>query len=273
MEPSKQHAPPFPRHVVTSYQDGPWGRLRSRAVGDPRPGVPEVVLVQGMAVADYLMPGLGAFARWTRAHLVELPGFAGSGEPPHELTVEEFGQAVADWLSAQPLERVVLAGHSSGTQVAARAAVGHPDVAGVVLASPTIDPVARGPVRLLIRWRLDGRHEPPGLTESHRPEWKRAGPRRLLHLVRVHLADELERTVRDLAVAVLVIRGADDRISTARWGRELAALRPDGEYVELPGAHTFPWLHPQAWSEPVRRFATRVSSTNRQAEGRRKTRR
>jgi pimeloyl-ACP methyl ester carboxylesterase len=255
----EQYAPPFPSHVTTSQHDGPWGRMRSRAVGEPRPGVPEIVLVQGMAVADYLMPGLGAFAAWTRAHLVELPGFAGSGEPPHELSVDEFGQAVAHWLSAQPRRQVVLAGHSSGTQVAARAAVGHPNVTGVVLASPTIDPVARGPVRLLIRWRQDGRHEPPGLTESHRPEWKRAGPRRLLHLVRAHLADEIEAAVGQLTVPVLVIRGAEDRISTARWGRELAALRPGGEYVELPGAHTFPWLDPHAWSEPVRRFATRVS--------------
>jgi hypothetical protein len=30
--------------------------MRSRAVGAPQPGVPEVVLVQGMAVADYLLP-------------------------------------------------------------------------------------------------------------------------------------------------------------------------------------------------------------------------
>lgn len=44
---------------VTSYQQTPYGRMRSRAVGWPRDGVPEVVLVQGMAVADYLLPGLG----------------------------------------------------------------------------------------------------------------------------------------------------------------------------------------------------------------------
>jgi pimeloyl-ACP methyl ester carboxylesterase len=88
---------------------------------------------------------------------------------------------------------------------------------------------------------------------------KRAGARRLLHLVRVHLADELEATVWKLTVPLLVIRGVDDRLSTARWGRELVMLRPGGEYVELPGAHTFPWLDPQAWSEPVRRFTTRVS--------------
>ncbi|MEH0820737.1 alpha/beta hydrolase [Micromonospora sp. CPCC 205714] len=243
--------------MTTSYHDGPLGRMRSRAVGEPRSDVPELVLVQGMGVADYLMPGLNALGRWTRAHLVELPGFAGSGEPPHELTVAEFGDTVADWLAAQRLGPVLLAGHSSGTQVAAQAAVGHPDVHGVVLASPTVDPVARGPLRLFIRWRLDGRREPPGLTESHRPEWKRAGLARMLHLARAHLDHTIEEPVTRLEVPLLVIRGRDDVISTSRWGRQLAALPPTGEYVEVAGAHTFPWLDPKAWSEPMRRFATR----------------
>jgi pimeloyl-ACP methyl ester carboxylesterase len=58
-----------------------------------------------------------------------------------------------------------------------------------------------------------------------------------------------------LAVPLLVIRGRDDVISTARWGRELAARVPNGEYVEVSGAHTFPWQDPHAWSGPVRRLA------------------
>lgn len=90
--------------------------MRSRAVGARRSGVPEVVLVQGMAVADYLLPGLGSFASWTRAHLVELPGFAGSGEPPYELDVTEFARCVSDWLAGHDLGTVMLAGHSSGTR-------------------------------------------------------------------------------------------------------------------------------------------------------------
>jgi pimeloyl-ACP methyl ester carboxylesterase len=232
--------------------------MRSRAVGEPRPGVPQIVLVQGMAVADYLLPGLAAFGDWTRAHLLELPGFGGSGEPPHELSVPEFGRAVADWLSVQQVGPVVLAGHSSGTQVAAEAAAGNPAVAGLVLASPTVDPVARGMIRLLVRWRLDGRHEPPGLSESHKSEWKRAGARRLVHLVRAHLRHRLEDPVRRLAVPLLVLRGADDRLSTTAWANGLAASVADGEFVELPGAHTFVWRDPQAWSPPVRRFAVRL---------------
>jgi pimeloyl-ACP methyl ester carboxylesterase len=247
--------PDFPGTVLTTYHDGVFGRIRSRAVGEPRPGVPQVALVQGMAVADYLLPGVAAFGAWTRAHLIELPGFGGSGEPPHELSVPEFGRAVADWLTAQRLGPTVLAGHSSGTQVAAEAAVGHPDVTGVVLASPTIDPVARGLFRLIVRWRRDSRHEPPGLSESHEPEYRRAGPRRLVHVVRAHLRHDLEDPVRRLTVPVLVLRGDEDRLSTREWARQLIGGVAGGEYVELPGAHTFPWLDPQTWSEPVRRFA------------------
>jgi pimeloyl-ACP methyl ester carboxylesterase len=242
-----------------AFHDSDLGRMRSRAVGEPRAGVPEVVVVQGMAVADYLMPGIGALRAWTRAHLVELPGFAGSGDPPHEPDVAEFGQCVAGWLAARGLGRVVLAGHSSGTPVAARAASAGPDVAGVVLASPTVDPVARNLLKLFVRWRLDGRHEPPGLKESHLPEWRRAGPRRLVHLVWTHLHDRLEDSVSRLEVPLLVIRGRQDVIGTEGWARELAALLPDGEYVEVDGAHTFPWQDPDAWSEPIRRFAARLT--------------
>jgi pimeloyl-ACP methyl ester carboxylesterase len=247
--------PDFPGDPVTSYHDGVLGRMRSRALGEPRPGVPQVVLVQGLAVADYLLPGLAALGDWTRAHLVELPGLGGSGEPPHELSVPEYGRAVAGWLSTQQFGPVVLAGHSSGTQVAAEAAAAHPDVAGLVLASPTVDPAARGLARLLVRWRLDGRHEPPGLTESHRPEWRRAGPRRLVHLVRAHLHHALEDPLRRVTVPLLVLRGTDDRLSTQAWANRLTTLVPDGRYVELPGAHSFPWRDPHAWSPPVRRFA------------------
>jgi pimeloyl-ACP methyl ester carboxylesterase len=189
---------------VTTCRDTPFGQMRSRSVGSPRDGVPEVVLVQGMAVADYLLPGLAALGEGTRAHLVELPGVAGSGDPPRPLDVVEYGDAVAAWLDDAGLDQVVLMGHSSGTQVAARAAARRPTaVRAVVLASPTIDPRFRGWVRLFIAWRRDGRCESPGLTESHKPEWKRAGLRRLVHVVRIHLADRLEDVIPQLRVPVL----------------------------------------------------------------------
>src|SRR3712207_7244126 len=44
--------------LLTTARETPFGRMRSRSVGRPRAGVAEVVLVQGIGVADYLVPGL-----------------------------------------------------------------------------------------------------------------------------------------------------------------------------------------------------------------------
>jgi pimeloyl-ACP methyl ester carboxylesterase len=244
---------------VESHRDTSAGRIRSRAVGPRCDGVPEAVVVQGMAVADYLMPAVAELGRWTRAHLVELPGFAGSGEPTRSLDVPGYGAAVTEWLELARPGPVVLIGHSSGTQVAARAAMLAEarglDVVGVVLASPTVAPIARPLPRLLLRWQLDGRHEPPGLTGSHVREWRRAGVRGLVHLVRVHLRDRIEEVVPALRAPVLVLRGAQDRLTTTEWARGLAESTRRGRYREVPGAHTFLWGDPTAWSDPVRELA------------------
>lgn len=245
--------------MLTEHHDGPYGRMRSRAVGDRVPGVPQVVLVQGLGVSGYLLPALRALAGWTRAYLVELPGLCGSGEPPHELDLPGYAAAVADWVTARG-EPVVLAGHSAGCQVAARAAVGHPLVSGVVLASPTVDPDARSLLRLARRWRRDGSREPGGLTRSHLPEWWRAGPHRLLRLVQLCIADDIAESVRAIDVPLLGLYGRDDAISDEQWVRDLVQLAPHSRLVLVPGAHTFVWSHPDAWCAPVRDFATGLAA-------------
>ncbi|MGY1785047.1 alpha/beta fold hydrolase [Geodermatophilus sp. SYSU D00698] len=245
--------------LLPADRETPLGRMHSRSAGTPRDGVAEVVLVQGIGVSDYLVPALRALGAWTRAHLVELPGFSGSGEPPHELDVAEFGDALVAWLAGAGLDRVVLVGHSGGTQVAARAALHRPaGVRGLVLASPTVDPAFRSLGGVLRAWYRNHRREPPDLDEAHRPERQRAGTRRVLHAVRAHLADRLEDVVPRLAVPVLVLHGADDLLCTAEWARALCRLARDGRFASVPGAHSFVWTHPGAWSGPLRRLAGEV---------------
>lgn len=73
-------------------------------------------------------------------HLLELPGYTGSGQPTRYLDVRGYGQTVAHWLEASRIEGSLVVGHSSGTQVAAWAGVLCQDrVAAVGLASPTVD--------------------------------------------------------------------------------------------------------------------------------------
>jgi pimeloyl-ACP methyl ester carboxylesterase len=232
------------------------GVVRSRTVGTPRDGVPEVVAVPGLAVANYLQPAVCELGAWTRAHLVELPGFSGSGEPPHPLDVPQFADAVVQWLTGSDLDRVVLVGHSSGTQVTARVAARRPQsVRAPVLASPTMDPRFRSMRRILLAWRRNHELEPRSLDEQHTPERQRAGLRRVRHALRVHLADALEDVVPLVRVPVLVLHGDRDQLCTEEWARQLSELAPDGRFCTVPGAHSFTWTAPAAWSEPIERLA------------------
>jgi pimeloyl-ACP methyl ester carboxylesterase len=159
----------LPDRLDIAFHDGVLGRMRSRSRGEPCDGVPELVLVHGMTACDYLLPGLRELSAWTRVHLIDLPGCGGSGDPPHELGVAEFAGAVVDWLAGRDLGRVVLVGHSSGTQVAAEVARRSGNVAGVVLASPVFDPAYRSLPLVLWRWALDLSREPPSLERSKPP--------------------------------------------------------------------------------------------------------
>ena len=249
----------MPSDVEITHRVTSWGVMRSRSVGAPRDGVPEVVAIPGLAVAEYLQPAVRELGAWTRAHLVELPGFSGSGEPPHPMDVPQFTDALEQWLAASDLDRVVLVGHSSGTQVAARVAVLRPpSVRALVLASPTIDPAFRSVRRVMLAWRRNREFEPDSLDELHTPERQRAGWRRVAHALRVHLADALEDAVPDLPVPVLVLRGDQDRLCSESWARRLSESAPDGRFRSVPGAHSFPWTSPDAWSEPIERLAREV---------------
>jgi pimeloyl-ACP methyl ester carboxylesterase len=220
--------------------------------------VPPVVVLQGMTVSDYLLPACAALATWTEVHLLDLPGYAGSGEATRWLDVRGYGETVVHWLEQAGLGRPVVVGHSSGTQVAAWTGVLCPEgIRAVGLASPTIDPSVRSLPKVLFHWRLDARTPSPGLEESHAPEWKRAGPRGVAHLLRVHLRDRLEEQAARLTMPVLALRGGDDRLCTNAWVASLAAAAHLGEWVTMPGAHAFVWLYPNAWSVPLRRLAER----------------
>src|SRR3954451_20424348 len=233
--------------------------MRSRAVGEPRAGVPEVVVVPGLAVAEYLMPAVATLAGWTRAHLVELPGFSGSGEPPHPLDVVQFTDALVQWLAGGP-ENAGLVGASSGAQVAAHAAARSlPNVRALVLASPTTDPRFRSLPRVLLAWRRNHELEPKSLDEQHTAERQRAGLRRVRQALKVHLDDALEDVVPQVRVPVLVLYGDQDRICTEQWARQLSKLAPAGRFATVPGAHSFVWTAPSAWSEPIEQLACEVA--------------
>jgi hypothetical protein len=89
--------------AVENHRDISVGRMRSRSVGQRRDGVPEVVLVQGMAVSDYLA-GRGAGRRLGRGHRRLGPEVA----PPPPLAFHELESFLGDWKGLEGVPPVVL---------------------------------------------------------------------------------------------------------------------------------------------------------------------
>jgi hypothetical protein len=87
--------------MVLHYTDVAEGRIRTRVLGQRRDAVPPIVVVQGMTVSDYLLPACAALGTWTEVHLLDLPGYAGSGKPTRWLDVRGYGETVVHLAGSQ----------------------------------------------------------------------------------------------------------------------------------------------------------------------------
>ena len=142
---------------------------------------------------------------------------------------------------------------SIGTQIAAHAAALAPElITMLVLQGPTVDPTYRTAPRLVSRWLLDARHEPPRLVRTQLPEWRQVGARPLLQLLRACLDDDLEATLRDLdaGVPVHVARGEHDALCRLQWASALSSQR----VLSLRGGHAASAARPLDFAQLLTRL-------------------
>ncbi|WP_103348930.1 alpha/beta fold hydrolase [Amycolatopsis sp. CA-128772] len=212
------------------------GGVRALSAGPERPDRPPVVLLPGLGAPGYLVDTLHGCAAATRSHLLDVPGFGAPGPLACEPEIEAIADTVAGWLDRPS----VLFGHSTAAQVAIAVAVRRPDlVRSLVLAGPTFPPELRTFGRLAAAFLADVVHESPSALPGTVPHYLRAGPRRLLRMIRSAQRDEPELRTARLRCPVLVVRGRRDTLSPEPWARSLAAAA-GGEFVTVPGPHTFP---------------------------------
>jgi pimeloyl-ACP methyl ester carboxylesterase len=226
------------------------GGVRALSAGAERPGRCPVVLLPGLGAPGYLVDTLRGCAAVTRSHLLDVPGFGGT------LVCEPDIEAIAGVVTAWLDRPAVLFGHSTAAQAAIAVAVRRPDLVGaLVLAGPTFPPPLRRLGRLSAAMLRDLVHESPAAVPGTIPYYLRAGPRRVLRMIRSAQRDEPERRMPLLRCPVLVVRGRHDTLSPEPWARSLAAAAPHGSFATAPGAHTFPARHGGATSALISQFA------------------
>lgn len=217
-------------------------RVRSLAAGGQHPPERPVVLVPGLGALGYLRDTLAGCGAWARSFLLDVPGFGHRPPRPCAPELPAITELVTAWLEAVAGTPVVLAGHSTGAQVALRVAAARPDlVRALVLMGPTFPPRLRTPRGLLVPYLRTTSHEPGGLLPVTLPYYLMGGPRDLARFVRSAQRDEPERHIAAVTCPVLVVRGARDTFSPAGWADRLAGTAKNGRAVTVPGAHAFPY--------------------------------
>lgn len=264
-----------PASDIPRDEDG-FGRIATRVDGvamfsvrsDPRPShaaAPTIVMVHGLGLSQrYMMPLARELARDCRVHVPDQPGFGGSGHPEQILDMIGLADALARWTGATGAHPAVFLGNSQGCQIIAHLAVRYPEyVAAAVLQGPTAPPNERGWLRQFIRWRQNGRYNPPALDPVTWPEYKKSGYLRVLRTFQHSLNDHIEDQLPRIAAPTLIVRGEHDPICHAGWARQLASLLPHGRYVEIPGvAHTLCYTAPSELAAVTREFVA-VAIPNR----------
>jgi pimeloyl-ACP methyl ester carboxylesterase len=233
--------------------------VASPIAASPATTLPRVRIIPGLGAIGYVLDLLHACGAWSEAALLDLPGYGNDVTRDCPADLDTLTPVAAGCLGAAGEHPVVLVGHSTGAQLALRAAVAAPArVAALVLIGVTFDPpVRRHRVRLVPRLRTY-RHERPRELLLTVPDFVRGRTRVVQYLLSA-LADRPEEHVARLTCPVLVLRGQRDTLCPLPWAERLAELSGgQGQALTLPGAHNVPYTHPGAVALQIGRLVQRL---------------
>jgi pimeloyl-ACP methyl ester carboxylesterase len=209
---------------------------------------PHVVIVPGLGALGYLTRlAEAAAAEGSRCTLLDLPGF-GTGRPlATPPTVQGVGELTARWLDLLAGSPVILVGHSSGAQAAARAALlTNTPLVALDLAGPTFAPGQRRLWRALPVVAAALRRDSPAELRIV-SDYLRGG-RDVLALLRSALDDRPEEALPGVTAPLLLTAGIADSLAPEEWLgllAEAASASPTVRVVRLPGSHNNPFTHPK----------------------------
>jgi pimeloyl-ACP methyl ester carboxylesterase len=111
------------------------GQVHYRDIGPREYEHPIVLLHQSpMSMIQFAEVQNALAELGVRAITIDTPGYGNSDRPPHQPTIQEFGNNLVHVLQHLNIDKVLVAGHHTGAQIAAAFAAQNPDrVVGIIL--------------------------------------------------------------------------------------------------------------------------------------------
>jgi 2-hydroxy-6-oxonona-2,4-dienedioate hydrolase len=219
------------------------------------------VLVHGLMISSaYMVPLIEELASRASVYAVDHPGFGRSRGPLRAPSVPALATFLSQWLDAAGIERCHVVAHSLGCQIVADLAWRFPHrLASLTLIGPTIDPSAHSIFCQAVRLGMELLREPPRLLLLHVFDFFRAGPYRLLGMIRRMFANRIEGNLSRVCVPALVLRGSRDPIAPADWCQKAARILRAGQSITLEGAaHCVHYTHPEACARAILAFTAKA---------------
>lgn len=117
------------------YAASPLGQVHYRDIGPRDYEHPIVLLHQSpMSMIQFAEVQNALADLGVRSITIDTPGYGTSDRPPHQPTIQEYGNNLAYVLDHLNIEKVLVGGHHTGAQIATAFAASNPDrVVGVIL--------------------------------------------------------------------------------------------------------------------------------------------
>ena len=263
------------------YIDSPYGQLHYRDQGDPDQTT-AILLLHQTAWSSIQWQGVQPLlaAAGYRSIAPDTPGYGMSDGPDQLPTIEDYAAAMAPLLDALGLDRVVIAGHHTGSSIgAALTGLLSGRVAGLAMHAPSLYN-AEEKETLLGYPHWDQSLKDDGSHWTARWDFARKATGNKAKLTATQLSVmmffttgatewfghhavfnyDLGAALQAVDVPTLVISNTGD-VSHDKVPRALE-LRPDFEYAELEGGTVYiVYEEPERWSPLLIEFAGRVLTT------------
>ena len=216
-----------------------------------------LILVHGLGLSGfYFIPIAKILALKYNVYLPDMPGFGNSPKPNRIFSLKDHSHVLEELMDTLKIKRAIFLGNSFGCQIIAQLAVSSSKkVQSIIFVGPTVNPDDRNVFEQLKALLYDAVLESNWQRRASIKDYYKAGIIQLIKTIFISINDKIEEKLPKIKVSVLVIRGTEDPFVPESWGREVAALLENSNYVEIEGkGHTLNSNSPVRLAKEIEHF-------------------